>query len=80
MRSRRKTLEKFSPTSPERCLSAVHTGGNAPDQEGPFSHSKILPEGMVEGGSTVRRCLVVLRKTNEEVQQEEENGNANDGT
>jgi len=51
-------LSRFSAAGSERFLPAVHPRGDTSDQEGPFSHSAILPEGMEQDSATIRRGSV----------------------
>lgn len=51
-------LPRFSAAGSERLLPAVQSRRNTSDQEGPFSHSAILPEGVEQDSATIRRSSV----------------------
>lgn len=51
-------LSRFSAAGSERLLPAMQQRGDTSDQEGPFSHSAILPEGVEQDSATIRRSFV----------------------
>jgi len=51
-------LSRFSAAGSERFLPAVQFRRDTSDQEGPFSHSAILPEGVEQDSATIRRSSV----------------------
>jgi hypothetical protein len=51
-------LSRLSAAGLERLLPAMQPRGDTSDQEGPFSHSAILPEGVEQDSATIHRSFV----------------------